>query len=302
MWVRSRRLGAVGGLMAALFLGALVLAAQPPSAWAVAPPNDNLSGRETPPIHESNFGTWHTAVLRDNVDATTQGGELVNCDGSPYGSTVWFAFNPPTASGTAVFHAAGAGGAFAGDGLDTVMSLSFLTGPSSLGVLGCNDDWFNSSAAGIGVFVERGDPPYIIQVGGYASAQGFFDYTVDFTPVTRLFADVFLVETIFRRFSRVGQLNVVTEPGARTRFVCKRKCGKVPRRRTLSGKRVNLRRLFKKNGFKARRGMVVELLVTNPRQVGYYERIRFRPPKPAARKKLCLDGTATYDPGTKILC
>lgn len=107
-----------------------------------------------------------------NLGATEEPGESLNCNGAPYGKTVWYRVHVPE-PGTLTLQALS-------DQHDSVLAV-YPAGSRSM--LACNDD--GSSAVGpsrVSVGVGAGD--YDVQVGGYGggvdSSDGGFSVSADF--------------------------------------------------------------------------------------------------------------------------
>jgi hypothetical protein len=265
-------------------------------ASAQAPGNDNRGAAQP-------TGSASTTVAADNFDATTEPGELQNCnDGgpSPFDSTVWFSFDPP-AAGTAVFTVAG-GTQFTGDGdggepgddgfLDTVIVLYDANGAPQV----CDDDTGGGFQSQVSAFYPAINPgPVLLQVGGfdYGPATffewGAFTYAVTFSPATRVSANLKYRYQRFPNFIRLTKASVSAESGSTIQIRCKGDCGFKGEKQFTRSPVSLLKLLPGRINF----GTAIDVFVTEPNRFGYYARLKIKPkPKKKAR---CL-GAGVLDP------
>jgi hypothetical protein len=281
------------------------------------PPNDDRgSARAIAP---------GAAVLTNNIGATTEAGERVECGADhKYGKTVWFHFNA-TQSGNAVFTTGG--------GFDAVMAV--YRGSTHLG---CNDDGIPNVAgpSRLALHVQPGE--YLIQVGGWGggirSAYGDFTLQAEFAadpppdrdgdgipdaadrcpdqnsrardansdgcldppppiPLKSLRSSVSTGwDWSHRRYTRVQLLRANALPaGATVKVTCKSK----PRRRCprshtyrirKNTKKLNLRKPFRRRKLPARTTVTIQ--ITAPGYEGKVSRYRTRRGKRPSVSQLCL--------------
>jgi len=261
-------------------VGAAVLLA-PAGAAGQAPPNDNRGAAEP-------LGGANVAILRDNIDATTEPGELRECVDpqfppvSPFDSTIWFSYDPP-AAGTAVFSATG-GADINGDLVDTVTWVYGANGAPQA----CDDGsegpggFFNSQ---VGVFYPALNPaPHLVQVGGFDDGvifeQGIINFSVNFSPATRVAANLKYRYQRFKNYLRLTKASVSAETGSTIEIDCKGSCG-FKGEKEFARSPVNLKKLLPR---RLNFGTTIDIFVTEPNRFGYYARLKIKPkPKKTAR-------------------
>jgi hypothetical protein len=136
------------------------------------PPHDNREAAR--PVTSGSF------IESENLGARMQAGrEATSCGSAPIGASVWFKLSTRVL-GDVNFTATGRSrGAPRGSDVDSVMA---LYAGNSARPLTCNDD---APEAGFSARVARrvGPGEYFVQVGGYSSEQGLFEFQAQFQPV-----------------------------------------------------------------------------------------------------------------------
>lgn len=261
----------------------------PASGAAAAPTNDNRAAAWP-------LGGESVNLVHVNDEATVEGGEDLNCNGAPFDSTVWYRYDPP-AAGTAVYNVAG-GVQFTGDGipdddpigddgrLDTVIQLYDAGG----GLQTCNDDAGNGFQSQVSSFYGANDPaPVLLQVGGYdycpVTLDCFFEWgeftlNVNFSPATRVSANLKYRYQRFKNYLRLTKASVSAESGTTIEIDCKGSCG-FRGEKEFARSPVNLQKLLPR---RLNFGTTIDIFVTEPNRFGYYARLKIKPkPKKSSR-------------------
>jgi hypothetical protein len=262
----------------------------------LAPTNDNRANAEAVPLNNN-----QSSVSRDNLGATTEPGEVTQCDDpdtvprpSDYGTTVWFEFDPPS-PGTATFRAS-AGGVF-----DPVMTVYRSDGVTPAG---CDDDVGDVGGESrvqltYGGLGRATDPsPRLVQIGGYQGDEGNFTYSVEFQPATPV-----LLRTPYdvramkgkkgKKFSKLKQFRAEVDPGTQMLVRCEgRRC---PFDQfTTSESIVDIASRFRKK--RVRKGTQVEIFATKEGQFGRHVEITFKKKGKTTVLRQCIEAGDSAEP------
>jgi hypothetical protein len=146
-------------------------------ALALALPGVAAADHDGQPPPPNDDGNQSQEVLLDtplegqtNSGATVQQDEWLDCEGAPYGHTVWYYFDVPS-QGRVVITVTGTSLQYPGDPFDSVIALHPEGGTVADEPMDCNDDGPNVGGSRL-VIEELPPGTYFVQVGG-------FDYDVD---------------------------------------------------------------------------------------------------------------------------
>jgi Ca2+-binding RTX toxin-like protein len=161
-----------------VLLGALVVpAASAQDSTAVTPRlgpfNDYFIGAESVPFTANGYAEMNN---ESNAGATTEAGELLTCDGHPFGATVWYKLvvTVPTRVTVETGY---------NSLLDTVISVYTGSSIASLSRVGCNDDDYTGTTDSRLQFAAQPGVNYWVQVGGYNSQEAQFDLWFDYMTI-----------------------------------------------------------------------------------------------------------------------
>jgi serralysin len=161
-----------------LLLGALVVpAASAQDSAAVTPRlgpfNDYFIGAEPVPFTANGYAEMNN---ESNAGATTEAGELLTCDGHPFGATVWYKLvvTVPTRVTVETGY---------NSLLDTVISVYTGSSIASLSRVGCNDDAYSGTTDSRLQFAAQPGVNYWVQVGGYGDQEARFDLWFDYMTI-----------------------------------------------------------------------------------------------------------------------